>query len=153
MWHMQIRRLIYAAGTFGLCITSSFSRGCAQAGGGKTDFSSLSAPKQSGCTVCRIILPKPKHTGVWLFYCRAHSSDSTMCASESQSTCGDAGGAVCALIKPWSVWRPACIVPPKGTSTTFALKCFEDVGHVTLILQNISRVDEGSLKKETVMLR
>lgn len=114
---MQIRRLIYVTGTFGLCITSSSSRGCAQAGGEKQI---RTPPQQSECTVCCIILPKPKHTGVWLskwtFCCAAHSSDSTMCAPGSQSTCGEAGSTVRALIKPLSVWGPACIVLPKGTS-------------------------------------
>lgn len=117
MWDMQIRRLIYVAGTFGLCITSSSSSMCSS-WWGKSDFTPP-PQKHSECTVCFIILPKPKHTGVWRskwsFCCPAHSSDGTMCAPGSQSACGEAGGTACALIKPLSVWRQGSIVLLKGT--------------------------------------
>lgn len=71
------------------------------------------------------------------FCCPAHASDYAMCASGSESTCREAGGTVCALIKPWSVWRPACIVLHKGTSTPPThIRTGKKICRITFILQN-----------------
>lgn len=73
----------------------------------------LSAPKPSERAHSLLCHLARAETHWCLALLSSRPPNSAACASEIEPTCGEAGGA---LIKPGSVWRPACIAPPKGTT-------------------------------------
>lgn len=90
--------------------------------GEKTDFTSLHPPPSRASARFVASSCQSPNTLVSGFFfccccCPAHSSDSAACASESQSTCGESGGA---LIKLGSVWRAGLHRASQGDET-FAL--------------------------------
>lgn len=151
---------------FFLCITSSLRREYAQASGGKTDLCLFSGDSERiALPLLTVFLwygafgqntPVPAFAPLKLdFCCPAHAYDYAMCASGSESTCREAGGTVCALIKPWSVWRPACVVLHKGTSPPPThIRTGKKIRRITFILQNAwKRLGEKEVEREELKKR